>query len=104
MLAREEASFSVGRESSVGRIKRVRLEDSIGSEQNRMTCKTGKTQFIRQSDAIPKLKAIWAFFKGIFLCGSAGTESACNAGDLGSILSWEDPLEKGRTTYSSILT
>ena len=62
MLAREEASFSVGRESSVGRIKRVRLEDSIGSEQNRMTCKTGKTQFIRQSDAIPKLKAIWAFF------------------------------------------
>ena len=27
-----------------------------------------------------------------FPCGSAGKESACNAGDLG----WEDPLKKGR--------
>ena len=31
--------------------------------------------------------------------GSAGKESACNVGDLG----WEDPLEKGKATYSSIL-
>ena len=30
-------------------------------------------------------------------------ESACNAGDLGSILGWEDPLEKGMATHSSIL-
>ena len=29
--------------------------------------------------------------------------SACNAGDLGSILGWEDPLEKGKATHSSIL-
>ena len=35
--------------------------------------------------------------------GSAGKESACNAGDLGSILGWEDPLEKGKATHSSIL-
>ena len=28
-----------------------------------------------------------------------GKESACNAGDLG----WEDPLEKGKATHSSIL-
>ena len=37
--------------------------------------------------------------------GSAGKESACNAGDLGSIrsLAWEDPLEKGKATHSSIL-
>ena len=34
-----------------------------------------------------------------FLGGSAGKESTCNAGDLG----WEDPLEKGKTTHSSIL-
>ena len=33
--------------------------------------------------------------------GSAGKESTCNAGDLGSILSWEDPLEKGMATHSS---
>ena len=31
--------------------------------------------------------------------GSAGKESACNVGDLG----WEDPLEKGMATHSSIL-
>ena len=34
-----------------------------------------------------------------FPCGSAGKESACSMGDLG----WEDPLEKGKATYSSIL-
>ena len=35
--------------------------------------------------------------------GSDGKESACNAGDLGSILGGEDPLEKGMVTCSSIL-
>ena len=35
--------------------------------------------------------------------GSAIKESACNVGDLGSSLGWEDPLEKGKATYSSIL-
>ena len=34
-----------------------------------------------------------------FSCGSAGKESTCKEGDLG----WEDPLEKGRATHSSIL-
>ena len=38
-----------------------------------------------------------------FPCGSGGEESACNAGDLGSILGWEEPLEKGKTTHSSVL-
>ena len=36
-------------------------------------------------------------------CGSAGKESTCHAGDLGSILGWQDPLEKGKATHSSIL-
>ena len=31
--------------------------------------------------------------------GSDSKESTCNAGDLG----WEDPLEKGMATHSSIL-
>ena len=31
--------------------------------------------------------------------GSAAKESTCDAGDLG----WDDPLEKGKTTHSSIL-
>ena len=35
--------------------------------------------------------------------GSDSKESACNAGDLGLIPGWEDPLEKGMTTHSSIL-
>ena len=33
-----------------------------------------------------------------FPCGSAGKESICDAGDR-----WEDPLEKGKATHSSIL-
>ena len=38
-----------------------------------------------------------------FRGGSAGEESACKAGDLGSIPGLEDPLEKGKATHSSIL-
>jgi len=38
-----------------------------------------------------------------FPCGSAGKESTCNVGDLGSIPGLEDPLEKGKATHSSIL-
>ena len=38
-----------------------------------------------------------------FPCGSAGKESACNAGDLDGSLGWDDPLEKGKATHSSIL-
>ena len=35
--------------------------------------------------------------------GSYGKESTCNAGDLGLTLGWEDPLEEGKATHSSIL-
>ena len=38
-----------------------------------------------------------------FLRSSVGKESACNAGDPGLILGWEDPLEKEMATHSSIL-
>ena len=38
-----------------------------------------------------------------FPCGSAGKESAYNAGNLGSILGLEDPLDKGKATHSSTL-
>ena len=38
-----------------------------------------------------------------FRGGSDGKESAFNAADLASILGWEDPLENGMTTHSSIL-
>ena len=35
--------------------------------------------------------------------GSDGKESACNVGDLGSIPGWDDPLEEGMATHSSLL-
>ena len=38
-----------------------------------------------------------------FPCSSAVKESTCNVGDLGSTPGWEDPLEKGKATPSSIL-
>ena len=38
-----------------------------------------------------------------FSGGSAGKEYACNVGYLGQSLGWEDPLEKGKATDSSIL-
>jgi len=44
-----------------------------------------------------------------FPCDPTGKKSTCNAGDLGSIpgtwvlsMGWEDPLEKGKATHSSI--
>ena len=38
-----------------------------------------------------------------FPSGSAGKESACNAGDLGLIRVWENPLEEGMATQSVFL-
>jgi len=35
--------------------------------------------------------------------GSGSKESACKAGDVGSIPGWEDSLEKGMPTHFSIL-
>ena len=35
--------------------------------------------------------------------GSDGKESACNAGDPGSVPGWEDLLEEGMATHSSTL-
>ena len=35
--------------------------------------------------------------------GSDGKASAYSVGDPGSILGWEDPLEKGKATHSSVL-
>ena len=39
----------------------------------------------------------------LFPDGSDGKDSACNAGDLGSIPVLEDPLKKRMTAHSSIL-
>ena len=42
-----------------------------------------------------------SLISGLF--SSAGKESAFNAGDLGSIPGWDDPLEEGMATHTSIL-
>ena len=39
----------------------------------------------------------------VFCGGSDGKESTCNEGDPVRFLVWEDPLEKGMATHSSIL-
>ena len=39
----------------------------------------------------------------LFPGGSGSQESSCNAEDLGSLPSWEGPLEEGMVTHSSIL-
>ena len=51
----------------------------------------------------PEMYRVFCIAARCFLPGSAGKESACNAGDLDSILGWEDPLEQGKVTHSSIL-
>ena len=38
-----------------------------------------------------------------FPSGSDGKESSYNVGDPGGSLGWEEPLEKGKATHSSIL-
>ena len=38
-----------------------------------------------------------------FPCGSVVKNLHANAEDMGSIPGWEDPLEEGMTTHSSIL-
>ena len=56
------------------------------------------------SDDFPISLGLWILCSGaVFTCSSAGKESTCNAGDLGSIPGLEDPLEKGKATNSSIL-
>ena len=39
----------------------------------------------------------------VFPGSSDGKESICNAGDWVQSLGWEDPLERGMATHSSIL-
>ena len=50
------------------------------------------------------VSALHVVFQNFMLIpgGSDCKESACNAGDLGWSLGWEDPLEKGMATHSSV--
>ena len=48
-----------------------------------------------------KMRSLWSAL--VFPGSSDYTESAYNAGDWVQSLGWEDPLEKGMATHSSIL-
>ena len=57
--------------------------------------------FLSREDPLEKNlpTAVFLGFPG----GSAGKESACNAGDLGSTPEWEDVLEEGTATHPVFL-
>ena len=59
------------------------------------------SQVTDENNKIVYLEIVYVGFPG----SSNGKESACNAGDQGSIpgISREDPLEKGMATHSSVL-
>ena len=59
-------------------------------------------QSLGQEDLLRRDRLPIPVFLG-FPCGSDGKESTCNVGDLGLIPGWEDPLEEGMATHSSIL-
>ena len=49
-------------------------------------------QFLRCEDPLEEGYATHSSMLGL-TCGSASKESACSAGNLGSIPGWEDPLD-----------
>ena len=52
---------------------------------------------------IPQALQIYKLILGLFLVAQLGKKSTCNVGDWVQPLGWEDPLEKGKDTHSSIL-
>ena len=57
------------------------------------------------SNINPSMCSEWG--SGLLLQWPSGKESAYDAGDIGDVSSipgWQDPLEEGMTTHSSILT
>ena len=95
---RSTDSCVVGKHSS----SQVEFAQSSGGKEP--ACNAGDPNLIPGSgrslgerDRLPT--AVFLGFPG----GSAGKESTCNVRDLVQSLGWEDPLEKGKATHSSIL-
>ena len=68
----------------------------IQDRKNRL--KIINLRFFNHSYIIDSVLNVLSFPAPYFPDDSDGKESACNAGDLGLILGWEDPLEKGMAT------
>ena len=58
---------------------------------------------VNKIDKSPFLYKVYTLLTFGFPCGSPDKESVCNEGDWVQSLGWEDPLEKGKATHSSIL-
>ena len=93
------------------------MKNAKATQKNKMcVCDRGKWTLVVKGTI---LESVWVRFLGLedplekdrlptpvflgFRGGSDSKESICNAQELGSILGWEDPLEKGKATHSSIL-
>ena len=69
---------------------------------NPPTMQETPVQLLGREDLLERGQATTPVFWG-FSDDSVGKELTCNMGDLGLILGWEDPPEKGTATQSSIL-
>ena len=89
-----------------------RWRSSIQSAKTRPGADCGSDHELLIAKFRPKLKkmekttrsfSIFRYDLNQIPCDSADKESACNVGDLDQSLGWEEPLEKGKATHSSIL-
>ena len=86
--SKQMLSFSV----SMGLLGSCSAHMFEASSQTLISCVSG-------SQAVAQLACIYEAARQQLHDSSVGKESTCNAGDLG----WKDPLEKGKTTHSSVL-
>ena len=61
-----------------------------------------RREYTKHSQRFSQYKIIDCIFFLGFPGVSDGKESTSNAGDLGLVLGWEDPLEEGMATHFSI--
>ena len=57
---------------------------------------------VKEYQRLPKNRGSYEIGTG-FPGGSNGKESTCSMGELGSVPGWDDPLEEGMATHSSML-
>ena len=87
--------------------RRCRSQDSNSGSLDTILCISPLNHTATHLSSVPyllpdKIYSSHNPFLG-FPGGSDSTESACNAGDLGSIPGLEDPLEKEMASHSNIL-
>ena len=92
--------------SGISENGRVKFSEILSfMKNNKKTVKNGHNWLFQKSKLAKGLQQSGKcmFKKKMAESGSAGKESACNVDTWVPSLGWEDPLEKGKTTHSSIL-